>query len=626
VRGKEARDVKNRIKVAIRLRDEVYTPERKKACAYYEGDHWGDSASPPVDLVTVNYLYPIVETKVSAIAFRHPDFTLVPMNEREKENEASVRGLLSYTFRKGRFLYECRRAFRDYQIGGVGVALLGWKQSWGKVGENATTTMVGRTPLPGEASDPTENSVPARDPITDPMRDDRPFVKRISPQNFFIAPESDSDWNEAAYLGYTELLPVGKVRRHPHWKNTSKLKGSTENLRDLFDDELRLEEKNSTTSPDLLRVKIHHYFDRDRLTYVVMAEEGDDPLYEADWPYPFIDRYPFRILRADDNEDRFWPKPTLMRYAHPQREINQSRSILARHQRQSVRKLQYRGRLTPSSKKQLASDGSLGIVELEGQERIEEVPHAHVQPEIFRSEEAAKGDLQLLAAMNAYESFDNPTYRKTQAEAQAIAAAGGARAKAEQEAFEAFVSGIGQDTLSFLQEYSVWSGLKTVPMFEGGKHTAFRHFTLDEIRGDFWVSVYVGSTMVPNRTALAEQIGLIMQSAPNLVQGVMLAEQAGMDFRLLLRAILEGIPEIRDASKIVPDKPEGGGDVMGMLSQLPPEMMQGMLGPMQGGPQGQAEPTPFPQSRPDGSLDIAQLDQYLRALSDEDLAGYLNGG
>jgi hypothetical protein len=25
-------------------------------------------------------------------------------------------------------------------------------------------------------------------------------------------------------------------------------------------------------------------------------------------------------------------------------------------------------------------------------------------------------------------------------------------------------------------------------------------------------------------------------------------------------------------------------------------------------------------------LDIAQLDQYLRALSDEDLAGYLNGG
>ena len=622
MRRSESKDVKNRISVARRLSEEVSQKERRRALDYYSGDHWGQGDAAPVDWVTVNYLYPIVETKVAAIAFRNPDFTLRPMTEEAKESEETVRALLSYTFRKAKFLREARRIFRDYQIGGLGIGLTGWKQEWGAVGKPRLVTEVGRAVPLGEPLDPTPNV--GEFPLPNaPLRNETPFVKRICPKDFFISPETGGDEEEAAYMGYTERVPLAYVKNHPRYKNTGRITGTTENLKDLFDDELRLQESRGETPQDLLRVTLHHYFDRPKLQYWVMCEETPDPLLVADWPYPYQDRYPFRIMRAADDEDRFYPKPTLLRYEHPQREINQSRSILARHQRQSVRKLQYNGRLSKANERQLSSDGALGIVQLEGQELIREVPHASVQPEIFRSEEAAKSDLQLLAAMNAYEAFNEPGKRVTTAEVQAIAAAGGARAKAEQESFEAWVSAVGADTLAYLQQYSV--ATRQIPVFEGGKVTAFRDFTLEEIQGEYWVDIFVGSTMVPNRQQLSEQLGLIMQSTPNWVQGVMAADQAGMNFRLLLRSILDGIPEIKDANQIVPDAPPQQ-DPMQMLSQMPPDQLAGLLGQAgalpgaQGGPP-QGKVPPFPGVfLPDGSLDrLPEADAWLRERSDEDL-------
>jgi len=618
VRRSEAKDIKNRIEIARRLSREKYLDERKRALAFYNGDQWGDQL-PAADWVTVNYLYPIVETKVAAIAFRHPDFTLRSMSEEAKEAEETVRALLAYTFRRGKFLKEARRIFRDYQIGGLGVGLTGWKQEWGAVGKERLVTEVGRAPLPTDLSDQTENAGEFDAPQA-PLRAERPFVKRIPPADFWISPECGGDEEEAAYMGYTERVPLAYVRNHPRYKNTGKIKGSAESLKDLFDEELRLMDAKEETPPDLLRVTLYHYFDRPRLRYVVMCEETPDPLLEADWPYPFRDRYPFRIMRAAGDEDEFYPVPTLLRYSHPQREINQARSILARHQRASVRKLQYNGKLSPTQKRQLESDGTLGVVQLEGQERITEIPHAHVQAEIFRSEEAAKGDLQILAAMNAYEAFSEPTKRLTSAEVQAISAAGGARAKAEQEAFEAWVSQVGQDTLAYVQSYT--SSPFSVPVFEGAGVSRFRDFTLEEIQGEYWVEIYVGSTMIPNRQALSEQIGMIMQSAPNMATAVAQGDQVGINFRLLLRAILEGIPEIKDPTKIVADQ---GMDPMAMLSQIPPEELLNIVRQAGGlpGAGGGAQPTPpFPGVfLPDGSIDrLSESDQWLRDRSDEDLA------
>jgi hypothetical protein len=634
VRKHEARDLKNRIDIARKLRGEVYDREHERAMDLYRGDHWSDKKlTRDRDWITVNYLYPIVETKVAAIAFRYPDFTFRSLTKDAKENEDTSRSLLAYTFRRGKFLDEAKRVFRDFQIGGVGVGMTGWLTEAGERGQMKTESTSGsRVPVEGEEPDPTApadtsgyggSGEPLPRPIRRPIREDRPFLKRISPTDLFVSPECGACLDEALYCGYTERLPLATVRRHPKWKNLSKLRGTSENLRDLFDAELKTYEEDDLPA-DLKRVTIHHYYDRPSLKYCVFSDECDEPLYESAWPFPFL-RYPFRVMRAADDENRFWPKATLLRYEHPQREINQARSLLARHQRQVAgRKYQTSARLSPNALRAWQSDDVAALVQLDGPEKIGEIPHAHVGPEVFASWQGAREDLQLLAAMNAYEAFAEPSKRLTGSEVAAIQGAGGARAKAEQEEFEAFISGVGQDALNFLQEYSVAAG--QMPVFTEEKVTGWRDFTPEEIQGDYWVEVFVGSTAVPNRRMLAEQIGLLMQSAPNFVQAVMQGDQAGINFRVLLRRILEGLPEIRDVDEIVPEKPEGqpgmGMDPAAMLGQLPPELMQQLSGQMGGGPQAAG---PMPQMRPDGSMDVAALDGWLRSLPDEDLAGYTNG-
>lgn len=590
----ETKDVRRRIGHARRFAEKTYWPSLDLARKLYKGEQWPDQGTPSgADRVVVNYLYPTAETKVSGVAQQYPDFYLVPLASRLQGQEALIRELLRYTFRTGGQFREAKRALRDMEIGGLGFAFSGWRLvEENRPGKPARIYEGARPDLVGEM-DPTENAGDALPPIAPQgVRENRPFGIRIPPRDFWVAPESTSVLQDAMYCGYSERVPLDKVKRNPRYKNTRDLKGTTDSLVDL-DDELR-DMREEQVPSDCRRVLLHHYLELDRRVHVVFAEEEEKPLLVEAWPWPF-ERYPIRVLRVPDDEDCFYPVPPLVRLEHAQREINHGRTILALHQRQSNRKYQRVGKLSEANKRQLRHSGVLGIVELEDQNMIQEVPHAPIQTEIFQSIQAAQQDIQVFAALSEYETFTPPTKRTTQMEVEAIKSAGGARSSDARAAFEEFLSGIAQDQLALLQQYSV--GTSEFPIFSaGGQFDRFGHYTKEEIAGDYLIEVYANSTTAPNRKGLQEATAWLAQSLPNFMNAIVTGQQMGMNLKHLLQQFLLSMNEIRDVETIFQPDPNAG---------------PAMLAP---GPGVDGAPVPAEPAAGPPAIDPAELEAFFASL------------
>lgn len=571
--SKQAADIVRRIKLSLRHARQTYHDDYDSAAKLYRGEHYADMARQrDYERIVVNYLYALVETKVAAQHFAYPEFTLKPGRAADRPQAETAKAALTWIWRTGRAQEEAKRCLRDKEIGGLGIMTTGWLVVTGDANNKpALPTLFegARPPVEGEAPDPTPNLLPGEPPgpvATGPLREDRPYQRRLPPKDFWVAPETNAELADALWCGYTERLPLDVVKKHPRYEGTRDLQGTAENFTDLSEE---LRDKKEEAPTDLRRVALHHYYEKARRLHLVWTEEREKPLLVEAWPHPY-DRYPFNVLRSPDDEDRFYPRPPLLLVEHPQRELNQARTLLAVHQRQSNRKLQFAGRLTDANIRQLRSSHVLGIVQLEGPNLITEVPHAPIQPEIFKTEEAARADIQFLAALSEYEAFSPPTKRTTTAEAQLIAGAGGARATAARTDYEHFLANVAKDTLALMQQYSV--ATRSFGIFSrDGSVVDFGDYTRAEIAGDFILEVYVGSTTAPNRQTVMDQLAFFMQSLPALVQGIQAGDAIGMNFRPLVAQMFSALPEIRDVEAILTPNPAG-----------PPGMPQGMLGPGMG--------------------------------------------
>lgn len=596
--------------------EKEYWPNLDRALRLYRGEHFEDQGKAAgYDRVVVNYLYPTVETKVAALALQYPEFFLVPLRADFEGQTPLVREVLQYTFKRGRHFAEAKRALRDKEIGGIGVTITGWLLvEQDERGETQTEYQGARPLVEDEPPDPTPNEGSGLSALgsgregampTLPswrVRESRPYAARICPRDFWVAPETGSVLDESMWCGYSERVPLEAVKNNRRYRNKGKIEGTTDSLVDL---DVELRDKSENTPDDCKRVLLHHYYEKTRRVHVVFAEEEEKALLVEAWPQPF-DRYPFNVLRVPDEEDRFFPTPPLLRLEHPQREINQARTLLALHQRQSNRKYQRVGKMSEANKRQFRSSTMLGLIELEDNNMITEVPHAPIQPEIFQSMEAAQQDIQVFSALNEYESFAPPSKRLTQTEVAAIQAAGGARASEARGEFERFLSEIARDTLAWMQQYSV--ATQQFPVFaSSGQIKQFGHYTREEIQGEYLVDVYAGSTTAPNKKSFQETFAWMMQSLPNVVQAIMAGQQAGLNIKYLVEQFFRSVPEIRDVEKVFQPDPTAGPAMMapGAAGGAP------MLPGMDGSAGGQAVP---PEADLLSQIDPGELEQFIQQM------------
>lgn len=566
---KELQAIRRRLRIAEQYNQKELKDNFKRALRLYTGDHYEDSGKPSHrNRVVVNYTLDVVETKVNSVVFRYPEFILKPKTQESELYEDISRSLLQCSWKESKVQKEMKRGWKDRELYGVGIIYTGWlfeTESGMRMEEGRHNTELDNPP------DTTPQPTDAYPMVPSEMvREDRFFTKRIYPGNFFVSPECGSDIQEAEYCGYVELRPLDEVKANPHFKNTRQLKGSTNNLRQWFDDEMVKEYcdeqvETDKVPADIKRVKLYHYFSRRKREYVVMTDEHEKPLYETYWNWQH-DRYPFRVRQNCGDDDSFWGIPGPLMIEHQQRELNEARSQLSDHRRRFVNKYQtIKGILDNKSKAALKSADPGDIVEHSGSDPalIQPIQIPNIQPEVYATEDQLVRDIQTIMGMNQYQLGRAPSKRTTTTEVEAIQGQGQIRAKNDQQEFETWCAEVAEDCLAWHKMYSVKT--RTLPIYDQeGQITAWKDFTKEEIKGEYDIEVYVGSTTPPSNAEQIQSIGFFVQSLNPLIQLLMPAQQMGINLMPLIRQLLKTLPDIRNVDEILPQAPPMANPAMGI--------------------------------------------------------------
>lgn len=573
----EAKTLKNRLLMAEKYCEKNFKHQWERSLQLYKGEHFRNMQRSLADgAVVVNYLLHTAETKVAGIAFRYPEFTIIPLTEDSQAYTEIAHSALRYEWKMAKVQRESRRVLKDKEIFGTGIIYTGWLFET-KDGIRWEEEI--RLPAEGEEQDTTQTetekalrSIPVQE-----VREDRFFVKRINPGCFLVDPECGRVLEEAEFCGYWELRSLVEVKKNPHWKNTRQIKGTARNLKGYFTEEY-LQLSDEDTPYDVRRVKLFHYYERRRRLHVIFCEEHDKPLYVETWNRE-SDHYPFRYLQGPGDEDTFYGMSPMLLIEAPQMELNEARSQLRRHRRMAVPRYQTRtGNLSRQGKEQIKDCIPLGVVETNG-DPITPIQPLTIQPEVYQTEGRATQDMQVLAALDQYQLGRPPSKRITTTEVEAIQSIGGARSQSDRQDFEQFCSEIALDCLNYLKQFSVKTRELPIYDVEGNIKEYWPDFSGDQIKGQYDIDVHVGSTSVPRSADILEGMAFWTQSFPPFLQAAVQAAQLGIDLTELVRETIRVIPGIRNVSKIM-----AGFDLSKIMEQAQMQGQPGMEIPEEGMP------------------------------------------
>ena len=578
---KEAKNLKQRLKCSEKYMEVAFKRQYDRCLKLYKGEHWPNRRVPSEEhRVVVNYILPNIETKVASYTFAYPEFIVRPETEASAGSADIARDALSYEWRKSDVQREARRAAFDKELFNVGIVITGWRFETDEVCLYDERQPVEGEPIDHEAAlAAIEAGEPMPQPVpVDKVRKDEFYCKRLNPKSFRIDPEADWVLNDARYCGYVEIVPLEDVKKDKRYKNTRDLKGTTKNTEAYLDQQQR-DRDESQRSSDLKRVCIEHYYEMRRRLHVVFCDEHDKPLLVEEWHWEF-DRYPFRCMFGPRLQDEFYGTPMVLQMEPMQREINETRSQLHTHRERSVGKLQAaRGLVDSAGKKQLRSGEALTLVEhngAPGSQPIQPIVLPPLQPEVYQSDRTAQQDMSKVSGEDAYQSGLIPGKRLTTSEVGAIQTSGAARMKQDAQQFEEFCSGIAQDCLDWLKQYSVKT--RSLPIYDADENvTAWQDYSRADIQGEYDIQVFVGSTQIKNEEDEIKDIGFLFQTlTPFIAQGLVNAKP-------LIEQMLKRFTWLRNVQDIVNPPPP---------PMLPGEAGPGSPGAPPGGPGLSPEPGP----------------------------------
>lgn len=588
----EAKKLKQRIKVSEKFRNSDFKVHYDTSRRLMKGRHWAEGKGPSTtssqdSKVIVNILKPIVRTKVATVGFRYPEFDLTPMTQQSQDRAHIATSAMRYMWKISKTQREAVRALHDKEVYSFGVVMTGWdfQTKAGVVRKD------GRDPVVGEGNDTLDFAKMAEmvsktgEPTTQTPPDDiivdQFYCRRISPWNFLVDPEADWVLDNHEFLGYIESVPLVQLKKDKRLKNTSDLQGSGMGLASFLDEEVRNDERKHPT--DIKRVKVYHYFEKRRQLYVMFCEEHDKPLLVEKWAWEH-GRYPFRILHSMKDEDLFYDDTPVEEVMSQQEELNVTRTMLRNHIRRGARKYGVaRGMLDRIAKEQLKSSIDGAIVEHNGgpgDKVINPIDHAPLVPEIYRTDEWAERDMRFITGLDEYDTNSVGKTRRTAEEVSQIRQAGGSRAQSDAQAFEQFCAEIGEDLLDLLMQYA--TKVTSIPIYGPNDNVqSWQGFTADDIKGEYLVDVYIGSTQPRTSTQTQQTYSWLLQTlAPYAQMPDPVTGGPTINIKALLKGLLSAFPDIRNVDDILtPDQPPQQPMMQPGGGPAPPEFPGGVGAP-----------------------------------------------
>jgi len=414
----------SRLELAIEFRDKHWNGPKawRAANRLAKGDHWKDKKDPDSldsenvdDRIKVNLAGSVSQDFEAYLMRRSPSFTGQAAEDPEDQTSAEMQGhMLNYFWREQRMQKQAKRAVRDMINIGHGVLRTGWIQE-----------------IDTSVNPDKDGKVDYRDI----MKKEMPVIKRVSPFRFVFAKDaSEYDLESARWCAEMLLMPLADMMNSKKYKNDpggKKLIGKirsgviipkfyegNENAQREAIKEVIPDDDQEIEMIGTKLVVIYDVWDKKFNTHFhILAGVNDDFLFFEEWPYPYLDGFPYLVGSYIEMNDTHFAKGLMIDLQDQQHELNRVRTGQFQHNRKLGRSLYMVLEAVNSGELGKLKTGKDGdVIKVPHMSAISEVPVPNLPNESYRLEEIIKEDIRQLSGQNAMMAGSNLPSRTSAAE------------------------------------------------------------------------------------------------------------------------------------------------------------------------------------------------------------------
>lgn len=499
-----------RVSTAKKYREkEGYDELWKRLNDLYRGKHFAEMKSE--DQIAVNIAFSTINVIFPAISVNNPKITVLA-REPEKEAQAVIaEAMVNYWWSHYKVKPQFRLAAKDFLMFGFGYVKVGWKLveveeqlSDEEYSANLKSAVEERdTAYEDPNVDPSNLPVDADIMSTLPstklvIREDRPFVERVSPKDIFVDPEATT-LEDAKFIAQRIRRPLAEVKKDKRYDAAARNSVGSDSVvnKGWWDDRYKEREYGD----DVKRVTVWEYYDLRNNTMEVFAESGDKFLVKPR-KSPFAFGHPFVMLRNYDVPDMFYPMGDLEAIESLNLELDQTRSQMMNHRKRYARKYLFHERaFSIDGRAALESDDDMGMVPVIDENRpltevLLPIPVEQVPADFYQQSEIIEADVDRVSGVNEYARGAPADIRRTATEASIIQDAANARAADKLAVIEDAIGRIGERLVQLAQQFLTGDQIARV-MGKNGQGI-WIPFDDEDIQGEFDFTVEGGSTRPHN--------------------------------------------------------------------------------------------------------------------------------
>jgi hypothetical protein len=627
---------------------ESYDEDWKRWIDLYRGRQY-EGAGSANDRLIVNLVFATKNVLGPAVAINNPSFTVSAVDPQSQAQALLTTEILNYMWRAHRYQAEFRLAVDDFIIVGHGWVKCGYKfikEPKVKKADIETSNSALDEDAYDEGIDDRED-VEGQTESELIVRDDRPFVERISPFDVFVDPDARHP-KEMRWIAQRTWRALADVQVDERYSATARKKVGAKSWSKWnaeADGDAR--DGHDSTAGGIQYAEIFEFYDLKRNTVSTFAMDGttDDGVYGSsgflikpkDIPFGF--GHPFVMLRNFEVPDHFYPIGDVEQIESLQYELNETRNQMMNHRKRFARKWVYnRDAFDRDGITALESDIDNAMIPVVTDDSpgsvIAPVPAVITPPEFYNQSDLISNDMDRVSGVSDYQRGAQTSIKRTATEAAMIQDAANSRAQDRLSKIEDVLAQLGERVIGLMQQFMTGEKVARIISLPGAY---WLEYDKDYLQGNFDFSVVAGSTEPRNETFRRQSaMQLVDASMPFLDMGV--ANPVAL-YRKVLKGFGEPDPtefiseQAIQQDELPPGQEPPPEEQAALPPGPPPEQMP--MGPppdqmppqMQMGPPPQGPPPPIPaeilellppeiqQGIMDGSIPPELVEQILMEMS-----------
>lgn len=525
-----------KIESTLRWRKSNFDKDWRRAYEMYNGVHWRDivetdpSSDQARDRITVNITMANVLSIVPFLFSRKPKYVCSPRRP-EKARAAQLQSeILNYEYEQRRVHKQVKSAGYDCVEIGHGIV---------KVGH---AFEIDKSKLKNIKSLQYESYI----------KENCPFVKRICPFNFLIDPcASENSLETAEWCAEIFFKSKRDICANTKYNQTviNKIKSGEYNpgtKKTVFDTELSDAnvavandsygtDDNLATDEDDLLVGYELWSKRDKKYYILLSNVKE-PLIEKDWPYDYLDNFPYLKVDYIPIQDCLYGVGLPYTIEDQQFELNRVRTSAFEHRRRFNRKYTaVETAITETEANKLVNGPDGTVIFVKQQNAVVPIQEANLTQDHYAIEGMIKEDVKNITGSDSLIQGGNLQSRTTSGEVQTRSNLFRLKLDDRAESMDNFVLDVGIMMLQHIKNnYPVEKVVKVV----GLKGINWEKLTPEEIKEEVDVSMEtIAATKVDEQTDRQQRMMIWSQTlqALPLIQAGLLK----IDFNQLFAWVME---------------------------------------------------------------------------------------